>query len=408
MEAISGTFTLANGLVKDFTNVTPGAYTITEDDPGPAGYALTDISCVDSATGQTFAGDLNTRSVDLNLVAGERIHCVFENTKLGTVIIKKSTAPDGGSGFTFGGDFGDFALNDNGSKTVTNVQPGAYTVTENDPQATGFELSGLSCVDSDKGGKRSTGDVSNRTATIRLDPGETVTCTFTNAEDDTITIEKVTFPASTDSFGFDGGSLGTFSVAGGSVKDFTGLEAGPYTITEDDPAPAGYALTGISCVDSATGQTLPGDLTTRSVDLDLVPGERIHCIFTNTAQGSIIIRKATDPDGGTGFTFSQDVDGSGDFSLDDGDARTFTTMPAGVYTVVEADKAGYDLQTIVCEDSNAAGTPSTGDLNTSTATVNLDPGETVTCTFTNKQDATALDDDDLPQRSKLYVPQVSK
>ncbi len=221
-------------------------------------------------------------------------------------------------------------------------------------------------------------------------------------------MEKVTVPESTDSFGFDGGTLGTFSVAGGSVKDFTGLSAGQYTITEDDPAPAGYALTGISCVDSATGQTFPGDLTTRSVDLDLVPGERIHCIFTNTAQGSIVIRKATDPVGGTDFTFSQDVDGSGDFSLDDGGARTFTTLPAGVYTVVEADKTGYDLQTIVCEDSNTAGTPSTGDLNTSTATVNLDPGETVTCTFTNKQDATALDDDDLPQRSKLYVPQVSK
>ncbi len=64
---------------------------------------------MDSATGQTFLGDLNSRSVDLNLTAGERVHCIFTNTKLGTVIIKKATAPDGGSGFSFGGDLGDFS-----------------------------------------------------------------------------------------------------------------------------------------------------------------------------------------------------------------------------------------------------------------------------------------------------------
>ncbi len=45
---------------------------------------------MDSVTGQTFAGDLTTRSVDLNLTAGERVHCTFTNSKLGTVIIKKA------------------------------------------------------------------------------------------------------------------------------------------------------------------------------------------------------------------------------------------------------------------------------------------------------------------------------
>ena len=174
--------------------------------------------------------------MDLNLTPGERVHCTFTNTKLGTVIIKKATAPGGGSGFSFGGDLGDFSLDDGGSKVVANLMPGSYAVSENDPSASGYELSGLSCADSVKGGKRSSGDVGSRTASINLDPGETVTCTFTNSQDDTITVEKVTIPASSDSFGFDGGALGTFSVAGGSVKDFTGLTAGQYTISEDDPA----------------------------------------------------------------------------------------------------------------------------------------------------------------------------
>ena len=286
-----GAFNLSDGDIQGFTNVAAGAYTISEDDPTPAGYTLTDITCVDSASGQTIEGDLESRSVDFSLTQGERVHCTFTNEKLGTVIIKKATAPSGGAGFSFGGDLGDFTLKDGGKEIVANVRAGTYTVTENDPTATGYKLSGISCVDSVKGGKPSGGNVASSSALIRLDPGETVTCTFTNSQDDTITVEKVTVPESTTSFGFDGGTLGTFSVAGGSVKDFTGLTAGEYTITEDDPAPAGYRLTGINCVDSTTGQTFPGDLNSRSVQLDLTAGERVHCTFTNEKiQGDPAVR----------------------------------------------------------------------------------------------------------------------
>ena len=382
-----GAFDVAAGTVKGFTNQSPGPYTISEDDPAPAGYALTDISCVDSATGQVFPGDLTSRSVDLNLTPGERVHCTFTNTQLGTVIIKKATAPGGGSGFSFGGDLGDFSLDDGGSKVVANLMPGSYAVSENDPSASSYELSGLSCADSVKGGKRSSGDVGSRTASINLDPGETVTCTFTNSEDDTITVEKVTIPASSDSFGFDGGSLGAFSVAGGSVKDFTGLSAGQYTISEDDPAPAGYALTGISCVDSASGQTFPGDLNSRSVDLNLTAGERVHCTFTNTKLGTVIINKATAPSGGSGFSFGGSL---GDFSLDDGGEKMVGSLLPGSYAVSENDPSGsgYELSGLSCADSVKGGKPSSGDVGSRTASINLDPGETVTCTFTNTEDDT--------------------
>ena len=275
-----GDFDLAGGSVKDFTNVTPGSYTLSEDDPTPTGYELTGIECVDSATGQIVQGDVDKRSVELNLVEGERVHCTFTNTKPpGTVIIRKATAPGGGTGFAFIGDLGTFFLDDGGIQT-SNVAPGSYSVTEADPSSSGYELSGLTCVDSDATGQPSAGDVASRTATINVDPGETVTCTFTNSEDDTITVEKVTIPASTDSFGF-GGDLGDFDLAGGSVKDFTNVTPGAYTISEDDPSVSGYELTGIECVDSATGQIVQGDVDKRSVELNLVEGERVHCTFTN-------------------------------------------------------------------------------------------------------------------------------
>jgi hypothetical protein len=63
------------------------------------------------------------------------------------------------------------------SRTFNNLLPGTYTVTEG--MVAGWTLSNLSCLDSYAGGTHST--VSGATATINLDPGETVTCTFTNA-----------------------------------------------------------------------------------------------------------------------------------------------------------------------------------------------------------------------------------
>ncbi len=103
--------------------------------------------------------------------------------------------------------------------------------------------------------------------------------------------------------------------------------------------------------------------------------------------GTVIIEKETLPPGGTGFSFSQNIDGSGTFMLDDGGSRTFTDVPAGRYQVQEADPAitpgGYTLSNLVCTDSDPNGDPSLVDLSSRTATVAVDPGETVICTFTN-------------------------
>ncbi len=376
-----GAFSVAAGQVESFANQAAGSYTITEDDPAPAGYVLTDISCVDSATGQTFAGDVADRTVDLNLVGGERVHCTFTNTKLGTVVIKKETVPGGGANFAFDGSFGPFTLDDGGSETAANLAAGSYTVTE--AEHANYKLTGLTCVDSATGSP-STGDVATRTVTINVEPGETVTCTFTNTEDDTITVEKVTIPASNDSFGF-GGALGDFTVAAGQLKGFNGLSAGSYSMIEDDPTAAGYALTGISCVDSVTGQTFQGNTATRRVDMNLVAGEAVHCTFTNTKLSTVIIRKVTAPGVGTDFKYSGSL---GNFSLDDGQRKTVVNLLPGAYSVTEESHPNYKLSGLSCVDSDLGGLPSVGDVSNRTANIKLDPGETVTCTFTSTEDDT--------------------
>jgi hypothetical protein len=68
---------------------------------------------------------------------------------------------------------------------------------------------------------------------------------------------------------------------------------------------------------------------------------------------------------------------------DDGDAFTdsvtFPRLESGIYLVTETPiPRGWDLASIVCDDPD-----STTNLGTATATIDVDPGETVTCTFTN-------------------------
>ena len=103
----------------------------------------------------------------------------------GTVVISKLTAPAGGTGFSFTQDIdnsGNFALDDQGSKSFNSVVPGSYTVTEDDPQGLGYELTNITCVDGDPNGVTSAGEAATRTATITVDAGETVQCSFNNAQ----------------------------------------------------------------------------------------------------------------------------------------------------------------------------------------------------------------------------------
>ena len=69
-------------------------------------------------------------------------------------------------GFTL--DAGDPAT---ASRTISDLAPGTYAVTETRPGA-GWDLTDISCDDGD-----SRGDVDTATSS---GPGETVTCTFTN------------------------------------------------------------------------------------------------------------------------------------------------------------------------------------------------------------------------------------
>ncbi len=356
----------------------------------PGSYTFEAVSTMFAVNGQAVS---STGQIPL------LIQCPGQPTP-GTIIVKKQTDPTGLLDvlFTFTGDVaGDIA--DGGQLVVNNLPPGTYTSTE--ASQAGFELSGIVCDDGNSA-TPSSGDLATRTATFNLDPGETVTCTFTNTQlapppppPGTIIVKKQTDPAGLLDvlFTFTGDVAG--DIADGGQLVVNNLPPGTYTSTE--ASQAGFELSGIVCDDGNSATPSSGDLATRTATFNLDPGETVTCTFTNTQlapppppPGTIIVQKQTDPLGLTDvFTFTGDVAGN----ISDGGQLMVNNLPPGVYTsteVLDGDTLRFELVSIVCDDGNSA-TPSSGDLATRTATFNLDPGETVVCTFTNKeQDITAI------------------
>jgi hypothetical protein len=160
-------FSLTDAAAPNDQTLVPGNYSVSET--VPTGWDLTSSPCVSSV------GDTETAAA-LELDAGETITCTFNNRKRARLIVEKQTDPDGASGsFTFTGTAAG-TISDGGNIPVGNLVPGTYTSTENNP-APNFDLTSIVCNDGN-----STGDVPSRTATFRLEPGETVKCTFTNTQ----------------------------------------------------------------------------------------------------------------------------------------------------------------------------------------------------------------------------------
>jgi hypothetical protein len=95
---------------------------------------------------------------------------------------------------------------------------------------------------------------------------------------------------------------------------------------------------------------------------------------------TIVIAKSSYPSGATGFGFTDTIEAPNAFTLDDGDTRSFLSVPPGTYSVTENDPTslGFTLGDVHCNDDD-----STGDPASRTATINAAAGEVVTCTFRN-------------------------
>jgi hypothetical protein len=192
----------------------------------PSGWTLTGIACTGDTTGLVIgrytagvfgnggsdgfdAGDTTFR---VNIGAGENVNCVYTNTKRGTIIVEKQTNPDGAVGsFVFTGDAAG-TISDNGQITVPNLVPGTYTSTETNPSPA-FDLAAITCDDTGSA-TPSIPDAPTRTATFKLDPGETVKCTFTNTQRGHVQVIKTQLGVTPPT-----GSTFTFELRSGATAD---------------------------------------------------------------------------------------------------------------------------------------------------------------------------------------------
>jgi hypothetical protein len=322
-------------------------------------------------------------------------------TTTGTIVLVKDTVPDDPQDFTFqltptgGGQVvDDDPTNASASRQFTRtIEAGTYTATEN--AVTGWIVTAVTCDD-----PSSSGNAANRTATIDLDPGETVTCTFTNEPDlsvprGTLVIVKDAVPDDPQDFRFTiPGIHTTFLDDDPGSSDPTNqysatVVAKTYTATEDDVT--GWDLTALTCTDPDNGSST--DLAARRATLDIDAGETVTCTFRNepAALGTIRVIKDAIPDDPQNFElqlFTASGTGAGGVIVDD-DPGSATpnefsiTREAGAYTARENAVSGWTLTALTCDDPDNG---SSGDISTRTATIDLDGNETVTCTFTNTKD----------------------
>ena len=330
----------------------------------------------------------------MTLTPGANVTCTYTNTKKGVIEVEKQTDPAGAAqafpfstnvpGWTVGGD-GTLIDNQVASQQVV---PGTYTVTEGG--TSGWNLTGIVCTDPTG---NSSGSTATGIATYIVAPGETVRCVYTNTQRGVITVEKQTLPnGSTQDFTF----TPSFTIAPGAdnvLRDgqsfsSVGLAPGQYTVSET--VPAGWkALTAADIVCTVTNAN--GTTTTSgagSVTIELKAGAGVNCVFTNTQKARVIVDKVTFP-AGSAQTFP--ITGSGLPGLPSSisDATSYDSGlidPGTAFLVTEGGtggSTGWDLTSAVCK----VGSTVVGTVNGATVGYTPQPGETVTCTYTNTQQA---------------------
>lgn len=260
----------SSSFVKDFllkdndsntTYLLPGIYEVAETLPLSGAWFLDSISIVENKGANSSANVANAKAT-IGIETNETIHVTFTNVEFGKIIVEKqvvTTTPDG-TAFTFTPSYGSpFSLQGGDSNTSGYLNPGQYSVTESVPE--GWVLTGINGV-----------TPSSETANVALQPGQTVTVTFTNTEQGRIVVAKqiVTTTSDNPAFAFTSSYGSPFSLQGGGSNTSGYLNPGDYSVTE--AAVKGWTLSGI------TGAVRDG----MTSNIHLLPGQEVSVTFTNT------------------------------------------------------------------------------------------------------------------------------
>ncbi len=413
-------FVLNDGQTQTFSSVSPGTYTVTENDPSSGGYTLADVSCDDADS----SGNVATRTATIQVAGGETIRCTFRNFETAPTdqlfvfhlsgdqeVPPIATAERGGCMGRFDAVASELSLvctHNVDLPTVMHIHrapagangPIAFDMGEPTspviatwsgmtPADVSDLLGGNLYVNIHTAGRPAgiiRGQILTRTvdmvaftadSTQVVPPGTnsaTANCTADLSNNaDNLAISCTHTLAAPDSAHVHQGERGTngptvFTFASPASPINQSMPLTPRLVA-DFAAELLYLDIHTAGGEEASPQEIRGQIATPLV------------VVTT---GTIRIRKATSPAGGTGFGFTDNIPGSGAFTLNDGGVHTVLNVPAGTYTITESATPGYALTDIRCGDNDSVGNPFTR-----TATANLQAGETVDCTFTNLRNVAA-------------------
>ena len=374
------------------TAVTAGVlYTITQHQVD--GFGLTAISCTDGVV------SLSERRVTIVLTPGQQVSCTF-TLRVTSMTVVHDTTPSSAQDFPFTGctgpgganGCGTFLLDDDADPALpsTLVASGLtagqeYSVRLDVPA--GYGLRTLTCTTGEV-------DLAGGRATFVLRPGEQATCTFASRLT-SLTITQDTKPDGPQDFAFTGcagpgGANGcaTFALDDDSdaqvpkSRTFLGLQPEVlYTFVQE--AAEGFGVVSITCNGVAITSA-----PERRATVVLRPGDQVTCVFVAQATTLTIVQD-TVPNDAQDFAFvgcagPGGANGCSTFSLDDdseatlGRSVTYAGLAAGrEYTVTQLEVPGMGLSALTCTDGQTSSSARR-------AVVVLDPGEQVTCTFTNR------------------------
>jgi hypothetical protein len=306
----------------------------------------------------------------------------------GKITVDKVTQPGGDpQQFSFNISGGPDPINESFQLTdgatpysTVDVRPGTYKIKETLPA--GWDLVGAICT----GGPFGAGGAYTNDSAFVMNPGDSVSCTFTNAKRARIAVDKITDPAADPqlfTFATTGGPDAVndvFQLADGTPPHTTGnLKPGTYAVTET--LPAGWTLQSATCAGGPFGG---GAVYANAAPFTLAAGDEVTCTFTDRKLppnlGSITVDKVTNPAGSPQlFTFTTAGGAINDvFQLADGTPpHTTPNVPAGTYSVTESVPAGWALQGATCVGGPfGAGMPYANG-----SSFSLGAGQQVKCTF---------------------------
>ncbi|WP_300528965.1 Ig-like domain-containing protein [Maricaulis sp.] len=386
---LSGTLTFTTGAFSSGDTVYTATYAVADNGDNISDIDVTVTGGADAnGNAQTDGTETDIFSVDM---------------RRGTVTIATSITGAADGTFDYTGDLGDFSMTtvaQAGSSIFNDLAEGSYAVVLDD--FGDFTLDAIMCT-----GGSTTVDTGTGTANITLSPADNVSCDFEFTADPKIDEAaipdvEITFASLTDDPTTEST---TFSLdnTGGAAFFFTAATDQPWLTIDPTSGsiPAAGSLEFTVSFTAAVLDLAPGTYSANITITEVVPsGQDGGLAKANTLdtivipvtitleprEGSLTIVATTAPSiaGEGSFSYASDITAVNGLTLNTSNGTASSagfTVLRGTYAISQAANAEWDLSAITCTGDTDGG--NVVDLANGTITIDLDPEETMVCTFAN-------------------------